>query len=382
MNTPPKLHVIGLTGGIASGKSTLREALAKYPGVRVLDADKLGHLAYAPGTETLKKLIAAFGESIVASDGTVDRPRLGAIVFKDASKLSVLNEIVWPAIRSLALAEMREAEGKYDIFILEAAVLVEANWTDIVDEIWVAQSASAKVRLMERNKLTSTEADLRIEAQRGVNERRLAQAHLIINCDGDLNEVPLRAERLMEALRRRLCSMSSNGSELVDVVDRFTNQVIDVRKRAVVRVFNLPHRATYVAIRHIPSSKFIVQQRSRRKEYAPGMFDPCPGGVVSAGETYLQNAVREMEEELGLRNVVFKDVANFWFESEAVRCWGHIYLCEVDVRFPSGFELQESEVEAIVLMSKEEILLSNRARMTPDGLYAFEYYVLATSSRL
>lgn len=379
MYTPNRLHVIGLTGGIACGKSTLRDALGTLPGVRTLDADKLGHLAYAPGTDTIQELVNYFGKAILSPDGTVDRTKLGPIVFADKSKLAKLNEIVWPSIRALALHEMKEAEGKCDIFILEAAVLVEAGWIDIVDEIWVVTTTEARERLMNRNKMSKLDADLRIAAQRDIEERRLRVAHVIISSDGPVENVRQRAETLYGDLKRRLCTLTGNGSERVAIVSPNGNSPIDVRKRSVVRAFNLPHRATYVAIFHVPSGKYVVQQRTNTKEYMPGMFDPCPGGVVDAWESYAENARRETFEEMGIDKVLFEPTGDFWFESSSIRCWGRIFLCRVENEFKKGFVLQASEVQDILLMTPEEILLTNRHRMTPDGLAAFETLILSSS---
>ena len=382
MYTPKNVHVVGVTGGIASGKSTVRETLAKFDFIQVLDADKLGHLAYAPGTETLETLVSCFGSEILAQDGSVNRAKLGGIVFSDRTKLEKLNEIVWPAIRRLAMEEIRKCSERVRIFVFEAAVLVEALWMDIVDEIWVVRTSNAKEWLMKRNNISEQDALTRIQSQAAMNEKREEVAHVFVDNDGTKLELVKKVHAALTALEKRLCMISSNGSELVDIVHPETNQVIDVRKRSIVRAFNLPHRATYVILLHEPSGKYIVQQRSASKEYAPLFFDPAPGGVVSAGESYEENAQREMEEEMGITGVPFKKIGDFWFESDRVRCWGRIFLCVVDNDFPSGFELQECEVDSILLLTEEEISLHHRTRMTRDGLTAFEHYCLKTTSRI
>ena len=98
--------VVGLTGGIASGKSTVARALA-LRGAHVIDADKLGHRAYEPGTRAHREVIATFGAEVRAADGTIDRAALGAKVFGKPAELKRLTDIVWPEIRRLAEAEPR-----------------------------------------------------------------------------------------------------------------------------------------------------------------------------------------------------------------------------------------------------------------------------------
>ena len=99
------MHVIGLTGGIASGKSTVTNFF-KERGVPVIDADILGHRTYDPGTDTFKAVVATFGDDLVAADGTIDRRVLGGKVFGKPEELKKLTDIVWPGIRHLASAEL------------------------------------------------------------------------------------------------------------------------------------------------------------------------------------------------------------------------------------------------------------------------------------
>ena len=125
------MRSIGLTGGIASGKSTVVEALREL-GAETIDADRLGHQTYEPGTGTFKAVVAAFGDELVAGDGTIDRRVLGGKVFGKPDELKRLTDIVWPGIRALAAAELeRLAEAGTAVAVLEAAVLIEAEWQDL-----------------------------------------------------------------------------------------------------------------------------------------------------------------------------------------------------------------------------------------------------------
>ena len=129
--------IIGLTGGIASGKSTAAKRLGEW-GAHVIDADQLGHRAYLKDTPAFHAVVAAFGGDTVGEDGEIDRRVLGGKVFGDPAKLKLLTDIVWPAIRDLAADEIQSVQSAEPerIIVLEAAVLLEAGWQDLVDEIW------------------------------------------------------------------------------------------------------------------------------------------------------------------------------------------------------------------------------------------------------
>src|SRR5216684_8634868 len=133
---------IGLTGGIGSGKSTAAKILAEF-GAPIIDADKVAHTTYAPGGAAYDGVIAAFGNEIVAVDRTIDRKKLGAIVFGNPERLNKLTSIVWPAtFESIRrdVAKLR-ASGATLPIVVEAAILIEANWQPLFDEIWLVRAA-------------------------------------------------------------------------------------------------------------------------------------------------------------------------------------------------------------------------------------------------
>ena len=137
---------IGLTGGIGSGKSAVAKMLAEL-GAQILDADKVAQSTYAPGASAYSEVVAAFGEQIVAPDGTIDRTKLGPLVFADPAQLKKLTSIVWPRtmdrIRELT-SEMR-AKGEKLPIVVEAAILIEANWMPLFDEIWLVTAPRDRV---------------------------------------------------------------------------------------------------------------------------------------------------------------------------------------------------------------------------------------------
>ena len=199
------MRSIGLTGGIASGKSTVVEALREL-GAETIDADRLGHQTYEPGTGTFKAVVEAFGDELVAEDGTIDRRVLGGKVFGKPDELKRLTDIVWPGIRALAAAELeRLAEAGTGVAVLEAAVLIEAEWQDLVDEVWVVSVApeAARDRLMARNDMSAEDADARIASQIS-NQERLAHADVVIETDCPIEEVRGRVEAAWNELNARI----------------------------------------------------------------------------------------------------------------------------------------------------------------------------------
>jgi dephospho-CoA kinase len=185
--------IIGLTGGIASGKSVVSGMLAAK-GALVIDADKVGHEAYAPGSGCYREVVAAFGDGIVADGGQIDRRALGAKVFGDPAKRKQLEGIVWPWMRATmeARLERLRADGVPHV-VLEAAVLIEADWTGLVDQVWVVivDPQVARERIVQRNGLSEEQADQRIQAQL-TNAERTEIAQVIIENNGTLDE--LRSE--------------------------------------------------------------------------------------------------------------------------------------------------------------------------------------------
>ena len=198
------MHTIGLTGGIASGKSTVVEFFREQ-GVSVIDADILGHRTYDPGTATFAAVVAAFGDELVADDGTIDRRVLGGKVFGKPEELTRLTDIVWPGMRALASEALSALEVAGNrLVVLEAAVLFEAGWEDMVDEIWVTTVAVevAVARLAERNGLDEAAARARIDSQLS-NAARVAKADVVIENDGTREELAASVREAWDALSAR-----------------------------------------------------------------------------------------------------------------------------------------------------------------------------------
>jgi phosphopantetheine adenylyltransferase/dephospho-CoA kinase len=178
--------VICLTGGLASGKSTAARFLQEQ-GAHVIDADRLGHRTYEPGGPAHAQVLAAFGAGVAAPDGRIDRKALGARVFGEPGELKKLTDIVWPAIRTLAeeaIAQARAADAAR-VIVLEAAVLFEAGWQDLGDEVWVVivDRPVAIARAMARDALPRATIESRLDAQLS-NAERIARADVVIDNNG------------------------------------------------------------------------------------------------------------------------------------------------------------------------------------------------------
>jgi len=181
--------IIGLTGGIGSGKSVVGRMLAEL-GAHVIDTDKIGHRAYAPGSEGFTRIVDAFGRGVVGSDGAIDRKKLGAIVFADDGRRATLNAIVHPLIFGEIMREIADVRhaGFTGSIVLEAPILVEAKGTGLVDQIWVvtAPPDAIRTRLTRDRAMSPAEIDARVAAQLDDAERR-RHADVIIENDGDLD---------------------------------------------------------------------------------------------------------------------------------------------------------------------------------------------------
>jgi dephospho-CoA kinase len=185
------VRTIGLTGGIGSGKSTVADILEAL-GARVIHADTVGHEVYRLHTEGWQRVTEAFSRSILAPDGTIDRKKLGAIIFSDAHARARLNGIVHPLIAAEVRRriEAYRAAGSVAPVVVEAAVLIEANWLLLVDEVWlvVADREAVIDRLAKQRSLPPEEVGMRVGAQLSDAERQ-RYAHVIIHNTGSIEEL-------------------------------------------------------------------------------------------------------------------------------------------------------------------------------------------------
>jgi dephospho-CoA kinase len=195
--------VIGLTGGIGSGKSTAAQMLGAL-GAEVIDADKVGHKIYLPDTPAWREIVEAFGDGILAADRTVDRTRLGPIVFADPQALQTLNGIMHGKIYAFIQGQIDYIRQKQmaQVVVVEAAILLEAGWRSLVEQLWVV-AASVEVviaRLKASKNISEEQARARIAAQLS-NEERIAQADKVIWNNHGFPELRQAVEDAWRSLR-------------------------------------------------------------------------------------------------------------------------------------------------------------------------------------
>ena len=193
------MKVIGLAGGIGSGKSEVSRILGEM-GAEVLNADRYGHEVYLPGTDGLREVVEAFGEDVLQPNGEVDRRALGGKVFGNPEAMAQLNAIAWPRIRQKiedGIEEQRQLGT--GIVVLDAAVLIEAGWTDAADEVWVVTAPEGDVisRIQARNNLTEEQIRARMASQMS-SEERVQHADVVVSNDGDLQDLQNKIEELWQ----------------------------------------------------------------------------------------------------------------------------------------------------------------------------------------
>ena len=182
--------VIGLTGSIGTGKSVVA-GLLQALGAGIIDADLVGHEAYEPNTESWREVVEAFGEGILQPSGEIDRRKLGAVVFSDPEQLARLNGIMHPRMARMVAEKLdRLRRQGTQVAVVEAALLFEAGWDSLVDEVWVTDSPVEAVieRLQARSGLSGPEVLKRIDSQMD-RSKRLEQAQVVVDNSVDVAEL-------------------------------------------------------------------------------------------------------------------------------------------------------------------------------------------------
>lgn len=187
-------YIIGLTGNIATGKSSVMRRLEEH-GALVIDADKVAHAVMEPGGEAYEAVVEAFGPEILAPDGKIDRKKLGEIVFRNPSELRRLEKIVHPAVRR----RIRDiiSGARENVVVIEAIKLLDYGLADeLCDEVWVvtAPPQQQALRLMRDRGLSEDEAWLRINAQ-PPQEEKVRRADVVIHNSGSLEQLYEQVDR-------------------------------------------------------------------------------------------------------------------------------------------------------------------------------------------
>ncbi|ARD47173.1 dephospho-CoA kinase [Sporosarcina sp. P33] len=191
--------IIGLTGSIASGKSTVANML-REKGYPIVDADVIAREVVEPGSPLLDQIAQAFGKHVLHQDGTLNREQLGAIVFGDEEKRKQLNELMHPAIRGRMVSQKEDyLKQGFQTVIMDIPLLFESKLYDYVEKILVVSvtKEQQKQRLMARNGLTEAEADARIASQLDMRSKEQGADKVIYN-NGTVEESRIQLEKILD----------------------------------------------------------------------------------------------------------------------------------------------------------------------------------------
>ena len=197
------VRIIGITGGIASGKSTVTEFL-RQQGYQVIDADQVVHELQEPGKRLYQALLSTFGPAILQEDGRLDRPKLGAMIFGNPDLLAQSSQLQNEIIRE-ELAHRRDLLAETEaVFFMDLPLLFELEYDNWFDQIWLVDvtEETQLSRLMNRNALNQEEAEKRIAAQLSLQEKR-KRADVLIDNDASLEETRQQLRDALQKLERR-----------------------------------------------------------------------------------------------------------------------------------------------------------------------------------
>jgi dephospho-CoA kinase len=202
--TPDPVIAFGLTGGVASGKSTVARYFQDL-GAHIIDADRIGHESIEPGRPAYREILDHFGKEILDSSGHIDRKKLGPIVFADPQQLHALNLIVHPRIisRTQELAVEHQRQYPQSVVIMDAALIFESRIGGSLNKVMVAwcRPEQQVERLMAKAGVSHEEAERRIQAQMPVEEKR-RRADYLIDCSGSITDTRRQADAIYLELRR------------------------------------------------------------------------------------------------------------------------------------------------------------------------------------
>ncbi|EUJ33263.1 dephospho-CoA kinase [Listeria floridensis FSL S10-1187] len=205
---------LGLTGSIATGKSTVSKMLSDA-GIPIIDADVSARRAVEKGTDGLASIVDFFGSDILLPDGQLDRAKLGSIVFMNEDKREQLNRIVHPFVQQDMLNERKKCfEAGEMMVVFDIPLLFESELANMVDEVlvvWTTEEVELE-RLMARNNLTKAEALARIQSQIGISKKK-AWADFLIDNNGTKEETKRQVDQLLQELSRRGIMKRNNGGE-------------------------------------------------------------------------------------------------------------------------------------------------------------------------
>jgi dephospho-CoA kinase len=337
--------VIGLTGGICSGKSTVSGFLAEL-GAVTISADEIGHEAFQPYTTMWQEVVQSFGRDILKEGDEIDRQKLGQIVFNDADALARLNRIMHPAMHSVAKERIERLKQQgIKVAVLEAPLLVEANWLDLVDQVWVTTASEPTVlsRCRKRSGLSEAQARARISSQLAPEER-LKYADVVINTDVSLEEVRARVKELWG----RICQQKVTKEKI--------RRALSQREKKSCEAEGLTCAAVLIPMYQKAGEwHLVLTKRTEAMEYHKGQIS-FPGGAQHEKDASLKDtALRESWEEIGL------DPADVEILGELDDTATHVTRFLISpfvgaIPYPYNFKANPEEVDEVISVPLDVLL--------------------------
>ena len=290
--------VIGITGGIGTGKSTVSGFLAEL-GATVIDADKLGHELLQSHSDVWQELVAAFGQGILSPDSQIDRAKLGQIVFGNPQALKQLNNIMHPLMYKLAAERIdRLRKQGVSLVVLEAALLIEADWIPLVDQVWVTVASEETVveRLGKNKGIASEDVRSRIRSQLSATER-IKYARVVLYTDCSLERLRTRVRLHWQHLMASQMELPT-GPQLKQMIKqilskRVKKRIDDSRRRRSAVLMPLFERYGQYSL--------LFTRRTDEVNYHKGQICFPGGGISGQDKTAQETALRESFEEIGIR---------------------------------------------------------------------------------
>ena len=193
--------IIGLTGGIGTGKSEVSHILRELGSV-VIESDKVAHQSYEPGTKAHGLIVNQFGEDVLDDSGFIDRKSLGKIVFSDPARRLELEKIVWPATRELTLALLKkETERRTKVVVVEVPKLFESEWDNVANVVWTVEAPKSLVfqRVKRRSGMSESDTEARVAAQL-TRQERVDKADIVIENDATLEDLRNQISKLWKSI--------------------------------------------------------------------------------------------------------------------------------------------------------------------------------------
>jgi dephospho-CoA kinase len=376
-----KMMVIGLSGGIASGKSTAAKVLREL-GAAILNADEIGHELLQHDAETRREVVAAFGEEILTPSDDIDRSKLADIVFNDAQALERLNRIMHPKMLRIVKDRIEELRRQgVKVVVLEAPLLVEANWTGLANQIWMTSAPEATVirRLCQEIGLTEEQARARIRSQMPVAEK-LRYADVVIDTDRDRAETKSEIVKLWHQLIRDKAGRG-HGPGLKGKI----KEILSQREKKSIPDKGLTRAAVLIPLYQKEGEYyFLLTKRTEKMEVHKGQFS-FPGGAWDERDAdLLATALRESFEEIGLRP---QDAEILGELDDTIAVVSNFVVTPfvAAIPYPYEFKINEQEVEKLVQVplsifldasNLSEELLPGRGQVVLSYRYRYQEHVI------